>query len=342
MTSIEAGQRAADRQIRGFWSQLLRQPGVNILVVFVGLQILCVGYALVAPDNFPYLSSTNIGLILKAVPVLGIMALGVGLLMVAGEFDLSVGSVFGLTSYSMAELISAGWPLWLALAATLLLGLAIGFVNGMVTVKFDIPSFVTTLGSMLVVRGMIRWISEGASQSFVTGEVFEKLLTGSVLGVQAQFIWFVGFAVAAGLILHRSKLGNHFYLVGGDVIAAIAVGVNVHRVKVIAFMLSALGATLSGIISATRIGTTSASQGLGFELRVIAICVIGGIFLRGGRGGILGIFVGTVFLFTIEDVLLLLRFPGFFLDTFVGAVIVIAVIMNTWVSRRRLARRPAR
>ncbi|MGH6931729.1 MAG: ABC transporter permease, partial [Dongiaceae bacterium] len=308
------------------WRRVSRQPTANVVIVFVVFQLFVVAAALAFPEHFRYLSQANIALLFRAIPLLGIMALGVGLLMISGEFDLSVGSVFTLTSYSMAILFSAGWPLWLAVLLTLGLGALLGIANGMITVKTAIPSFITTLGSMLVVRGIVRWISEGQSVSFLPGGLFEQLLVGSIYGVPAQIIWFVGLAMAAGLLLHRTKLGNHIYLVGGNLNAAIAVGVNAHRVKVAAFILSALGATIAGILSTTRVSTVTASQGVGFELKAIAICVIGGLFLSGGRGTVLGIVVGALLLHTVEDVLLLLRAPGFYLEMFIGAILVGAVI----------------
>ncbi len=316
------------------WQRVSRQPAANVVIVFVVFQLLVIAAALVFSEDFRYLSPANIALLFRAIPVLGIMALGVGLLMISGEFDLSVGSVFTLTSYTLAILFSASWPLWLAVVLTLCLGALLGIVNGLITVKTAIPSFITTLGSMLVVRGIVRWVSEGQSASFLPGGLFERLLVGSIYGVQAQILWFAGLALATGVLLHRTKLGNHIYLVGGNLDAAVAVGVNAHRVKIAAFVLSALGATIAGILSTTRVSTVTPSQGVGFELKTIAICVIGGLFLTGGRGTILGIVVGAFLMYTVEDVLLLLRAPGFYLEMFVGAILVGAVIMNTWVAKR--------
>jgi len=316
------------------WRRLSRQPAANVVIVFVMFQLVVIAAALAFPEDFRYLSPTNIALLFRAIPVLGIMALGVGMLMISGEFDLSVGSVFTLTSYTMAILYSAGWPLSLAVAMTLGLGALLGAINGIITVKTAIPSFITTLGSMLVVRGIVRWVSEGQSASFLPGRLFEQLLVGSIYGVQAQILWFAGLAAVAGVLLHHTRLGNHIYLVGGNLNAAVAVGVNANRVKVAAFVLSALGATIAGILSTTRVSTVTASQGVGFELKAIAICVIGGLFLTGGRGTVLGIVVGAFLMYTVEDVLLLLRAPGFYLEMFIGAILVGAVIMNTWVAKR--------
>jgi simple sugar transport system permease protein len=328
----ERADVAASR--RNFWRRLFSEPIANICAFFIFLQIVCITASLLYPDDFRYVSSTNIGLLLRAIPVLGIISLGVGLLMITGEFDLSVGAVYTLAGYSVALLFLAGLPVWWALLATLAIGVMIGIANGMVTVKAGIPSFIATMGSMLVVRGLVRWLSEGRTVSFHPDTIFASLMTGSIAGIEAAFIWFVVLAGLAAVLLHKSKLGNHMYLVGGNEKTAIAVGINSHRVKVIAFALSGLTASIAGILSITRVGTATPAQGIGLELKAVAVCVIGGLFLSGGRGTVLGIVVGACLMYMVEDVLLLLRAPGFYLDVFVGAILVIAVIVNSWLARK--------
>lgn len=326
--------KAASEPASRFWRRLMRQPIAIICAVFLVLQVICIAASLLYPDSFRYVSETNIGLLLRAIPVLGIISLGVGVLMIAGEYDLSVGSVYTLAGYSTALLFGLGLPVWLAVIATLAIAVAIGIANGLVTVKFAIPSFIATMGAMLVVRGIVRWLSEGRTVSFKPDAGFAGLLTGSFYGIEAPFIWFVGLAILVALLVHRSKLGNHFYLVGGHEKTAIAVGINSHRVKIIAFALSSLAAAIAGVLSITRVGTATPAQGIGLELKAIAVCVIGGLFLSGGRGTVLGIVIGACLMYMVEDVLLLLRAPGFYLDVFVGAILVVAVILNTWLTRK--------
>ncbi len=316
------------------WRDLLREPVASICLLFLLFQLLCVGGALLFPDSFRYLTPSNVALLQRAIPVIGIVALGVGLLMITGEYDLSVGSVYTLAGYSMALLYAAGVSPVAALLLTLSIGIVIGIVNGLVTVKTGIPSFIATMGSMLLVRGLVRWLSEAGAVSFRPGGTFASIFTGSIFGVEAAFIWFVLLAGVAALLLHRSRLGNHMFLVGGSERTARAVGIHTHRVKVVAFALSGLVAAMAGILSITRVGTATPAQGIGMELRAIAVCVIGGLFLSGGRGTVLGIVIGACILYMVEDVLLLLRAPGFYLDVFVGAILVVAVIANTALARR--------
>ncbi len=332
-TATDLSRSALEPRARR-WRDLLREPVASICLLFIAFQLVCVVGALLFPDSFRYLSPQNVALLQRAIPVIGIVALGVGLLMITGEYDLSVGSVYTLAGYSMAMLYTTGVPPVAALVLTLLIGIVIGTLNGIVTVKTGIPSFIATMGSMLLVRGLVRWLSEMGSVSFRPGEGFASLFTGSLLGVEAAFIWFIALALAAGVLLHRSKLGNHMYLVGGSERTARAVGIATDRVKIVAFALSGLAAAIAGVLSITRVGTATPAQGLGMELRAIAVCVIGGLFLSGGRGTVLGIVVGACILYMVEDVLLLLRAPGFYLDVFVGAILVIAVIANTALARR--------
>jgi ribose/xylose/arabinose/galactoside ABC-type transport system permease subunit len=320
--------------LAGRLRQLRRQPATSIVGLFVIVQVACIVGGLIVPEDFRYVSDTNVSLVLKAIPVLGVTALGVGVLMISGEYDLSVGSTYVFTAYSMALLYLAGLPLWVAVPFTILIGAAIGLVNGLVTLRLAIPSFIATLGSMMVLRGLVRWISEGRSVSFHPPEGFVALVTGSVLGINAEFAWFVALVVIVGVILHRTRLGNHMFLVGGNEKTAMAVGADVRRVKLTAFVFSSVGATLAGILSTTRVSSVTASQGIGFELRAITVCVIGGLFLSGGRGTIIGLFVGACLMYTVEDVLLLLRAPGFYLEVFIGIILVGAVVANTWLAKR--------
>ena len=278
---------------------------------------------------------------LSAVPFIGISALGVGMLMIAGEFDLSIGSSSTLAAVLMAMAYNAGAHVVLAMLVAIAVAVAIGLANGLITTRFGIPSFITTLGTMLVLRGANRVVTGGLFQRFYPDERIRDVLAGTIdigsLQLPAQILWFVGFAVLAYLIVHRHRLGNHFFAVGGNKQAAIAVGIDTDKVKIIAFMAAAVAATIAAIISTTRVSAISPFQSsMGLELDAIAACVVGGLFLTGGRGSVLGIVLGAVLIYLVEDILLLTGAPSFYLEAFVGAVIVGAVVMNTWVAKRSI------
>lgn len=318
-------------------NKLGRHSGGPILLIHLVTTVGCVVAALLFPDDFRFLSEENLTVVLRAIPLLGIIALGVGLLMISGEFDLSVGAtyIFGPLLMAMAYSNGAGWPFWLAVIVALLSAVVVGLLNGFVTLRFGIPSFITTLGTMFILRGVIRLLSAGQPHSFYAGETVEALMTGSVGGLEAQFLWLIGFAVAAALLLNRHRFGNQIFATGGNRQAAIEVGINVNRVKLYAFVLCAVMATVSGIFSTVRLNSVTPLRGFSLELQAITVCVVGGIFLFGGRGSILGIVVGAAFVYTVLDVLLLLRAPGNYFEVFIGAIAIIAVALNTRITERR-------
>ena len=322
------------RRQRTAWEKLARHPAGPVAGLYAVALLTCVVIGLAYPDDFAFLSKENVVVNLRAIPLLGVLGLGVGLLMISGEFDLSVGSVYTLAPMATALAFSQGWPIALAVALALGIALVVGLVNGMVTLRFGIPSFIATLGMLLFLRGVTRFVSGHASEVFNPGNVMERVLTGEIGWIQAQFVWLVGFAIAAHILLNHHRLGNHIYAVGGNKAAAISVGVNVNRVKLIAFVLCSVLAVVAGLFSATRTNAVSLTQGRNLELQAIAVCVVGGLFLFGGRGSILGIVVGAAFIYLVNDVLLLIRAPGFYFQAFVGVIVITAVAINAWIARR--------
>jgi ribose/xylose/arabinose/galactoside ABC-type transport system permease subunit len=311
-----------------------RENAIDILLLFLLVQVVAIAASLLYPESFRYLSTANISVMLKAVPVLGVIALGVGILMIAGEFDLSVGAVYTFTAIVMATFAAAGMSPFIAAPLALLLGIGIGLLNGFITITFGIPSFITTLGTMLFWSGMTLFIHGATAIRFHPGELFSTLLAGNLGVIQASFLWFMALALLAWAVLHHHKLGNHFFAVGGNKQAATAIGINPNRVKLIAFGITGFCAAMSGVVAASRVGSIQPGQGAGLELQAIAACVIGGVALSGGRGSILGIILGAALIYTIQDILLLMRAPGFYLEIFVGILIVGAAIFNAMVRRR--------
>jgi len=307
---------------------LRRGRAGNIIVLFVVVQVTAIVCAILFPDVFRYLDQSNIQLMLKAIPSLVIITLGVNLLMIAGEFDLSVGATFTFTALVMAKIFNAHFPIAIAVPAALILGAGIGLLNGFIVVKTNVPSFIVTLGAMWFWRGVILIVSQAVTESFYPSVFFTNLFTLNVGPIQIQFVWALLIAVVCWFLLERHKVGNFFFGVGGNRSAASALGVNVGRVKMIAFGITGFLTAFAGIMSTVRINSISPIQGEGLELQAIAACVIGGTALMGGKGTILGAFLGAALMFTIQDILLLLQAPGFYLRMFVGIVIVIAAALN--------------
>lgn len=308
-----------------------RESAIDILILFLLVQVGAILYSMIEPDTFRYLDERNVTVTLKAVSILGVMSLGVGVLMISGEFDLSVGAVYTFTGIFMAKQVEQGMSAFIAAPLAIGVGVAIGLLNGFVTLRFSIPSFIATLGAMLFWEGMTLFFYGARSMRFRPDDSFSSLMAGEVGPLPASFLWLLGLSLIFWALLHHHKIGNHFYAVGGNKRAATAIGINPTRVKLLAFALAGACAALGGVLAAARVGAIQPGQGAGLELRAIAACVIGGVALSGGRGSILGIFLGAALIYTIQDILLLGRAPGFYLDVFVGLLIIGAAVFNQMI-----------
>ena len=343
MVAFRPDSVATDRYAgANLWIRLRRHPAGAVIIVTTAFVVGCIVMGEVYGADFPFTKTINLRILLRSLGPLGILAIGMGILMIAGEFDLSAGAVFIVGPYVGALAWKAGVPLPVALIAAFAAAAAIGLFNGTLTVVFRIPSFIVTLGMMFVIRFGSRFVTGNTPVRFKPSGSFNEAMAGQATAglpasldfVPAQFVWFLVVATLAYLLLNRHRLGNHFFAVGGSAVTAAAAGINVARTKVIAFMLCSMLATFAGILSVARLERATNSPQLFLELEAIAICVMGGLALSGGRGAIIGIVLGTVILQTVRDVLVLSGAPGAYLDMFVGAVIVVAVALNTWTAKR--------
>ena len=307
---------------------LRRHPAGNVIIVFILAQAVCIAAGLLFPSSFFYLTSANASALLDAIPILGIVALGVAVLMIAGEFDLSVGSVLVFTALIMGEIFDAGFSPWLSAAIALVCGALIGLLNGWLVLTLKLPSFIVTLGGMLFWKGMALFVSGARQIKFNPEGVFGTLTYSKFWVIPSTFIWFCLLAVLFHVVLQHRRFGNHIFAVGGNREAANAIGINVRLVKLAAFSLCGTTAAFAGILSSSRLGSISPTQGSNYELDAIAACVVGGIALTGGRGSIIAVFLGVILINMIRDVLLLVGAPGFYLSVFVGALIVAAAALN--------------
>jgi simple sugar transport system permease protein len=313
-----------------------QQSAFDILILFLVVIGASVVYGFISPDTFAFNSLANIQNALYTIPIeVGIPALGVGVLMIAGEFDLSVGINYVFSSIVMAQLATNGMNVWLAALIGLLIGTGIGLLNGLITLWLRIPSFITTLGTSFFWLAATFFVHGASSQSFSPDPTFAALTAGSLGVIPVTFLWWVALALAFWGLLQRSWIGNHIYAIGGNKQAAVATGVRVNMTKLLAFCLAGTTAALGGILAASYIGNIAPSNGEALALEAIAACVIGGLSLSGGRGTILGIVLGSALIFWIRDVLLLLGAPGFYIDAPIGILIIGAVAVYEILRSRR-------
>ncbi|MBA7526835.1 Inner membrane ABC transporter permease protein YjfF [subsurface metagenome] len=283
-------------------------------------------------------SPEGLRVISVAVSELGLIAIGITMLMISGEFDLSVGSVSALGALVTAEFYQLGLNPFLALIIALGVGIAAGAINGLITVKFGLPSFIVTLGAMIAWRGVIYIVTAGSTLGFrvmETHPAFYNFLVGKVGVIPVPIIWFIVSAIILMLILNFHRFGNHVYAVGGNKETARAMGINTDKTKVICFMLVGMFSTFVGVMRVTRIRGFHALQGSGIELTAIAAVVIGGTLLTGGVGTIIGACLGTMVITILEYGLIMSRVSAYLYKLVLGIIIVLVVIINKVFERRR-------
>ena len=325
-------------QSHSFLQRFVAMPEFGPLVLLVALIVLFTAV------NPAFMSPLNVSNTLTFTVELGLIALAMTLLMTSGEFDLSVGSVFGFAPVLMWTLVNeAGVSLPAGFLAATLATIGIGLFNGFFVTRLKIPSFLVTLGMLLVVRGTALYITSGFPQRTwnAEGHWLAELLVGDFhLGpfrIYASLFWFIGAALVLGYVLTRSKAGNWIQAAGGNPQAAAARGVKVGQTKVALFVLTAAMAGFAGMISSIRTSAANPNSGTGYELEVIAMVVIGGTVLTGGRGTILGTVIGVLILRLMRNGIVLIGVPGLAYNIFIGAIILGMMALHSWLERRHNA-----
>jgi simple sugar transport system permease protein len=292
----------------------------------VGTGILFVVFTIWAPN---FLSLQSMASIMTIAAELAVVAMGVTLLMVAGEFDLSVGSVLGVSSVMVPWLMLQGFAPPVAILAALLFAALIGLVNGLIVTKGGIQSFIVTLGGLFWWRGVLFAITEGFPVQVDRSEPwFQPFSARFQYGFHASIFWFVALALILSFVLLRTRYGNWIFATGGNKKAAQQRGVPVDRVKISLFVLTAILAGLTGIMQMGRFSSVDSLRGTLFELEAVAAAVIGGALLSGGYGSVLGTALGCIMLGMIRNGLVLAGVPGYWYRAFIGLLIVIVVIIN--------------
>jgi simple sugar transport system permease protein len=290
-------------------------------------------------SNGFFFSPDNLRGILGLIPETGLVAIGVTLLMISGEFDLSVGSVFALMPMVAAKLMEGDMAFLPAVLIGLLVAAGIGLLNGLITLQFGIPSFITTLGMLFIARSLTVVIS-GGFPPLLPDELPTWLFT-QFIGpgglIRMSFLWFLGVALLASALLSLTNFGNWIKSTGGFLEAAASMGIPVNRVKITCFVISAVLAGFAGLIQVLRLGSPLPSIGEGLELQAVASAVIGGTALTGGVGTVLGAIIGALLIRVIDNGLVLSQVDANWFKFAIGSLTILAVVGNSWL--RRTARR---
>lgn len=304
---------------------------------------------------------------------LGILAVAAALLMIGGEFDLSVGSMIAFAGLIFAAaLVVFQVPLVLAIVLTLVFAALIGVVNAQIVLRTGLPSFIVTLAFLFILRGLslvgLKWATGGATQlrgvkeavtgsvvaGYFSGDAFQGLFAWmavhdwigkfpngqpTVKGVPVSVIWFIGVALVATWLLVRTRFGNWIYAVGGDALAARNSGVPVTRVKTILFMGTAMAAALVAILTVLDAGSTDARRGFQKEFEAIIAAVIGGCLLTGGYGSAIGAFFGAIIFGMVLIGLTYTQIDQDWYLVFLGGMLLVAVLFNNFIRKRATGER---
>lgn len=321
-TAVKTG--FSDVNQRSAASRFVRSREVGILIA---LLLMMTGLSIAAPE---FSSADNLLNNARNLSFIGIVVLGQAMVMITGGIDLSSGSIWGVTAVATALLMQAGWSTSVAIGAGLLLAAAFGLFNGLCVTKLRMPAFVPTLATMSIARALALGLTRGKSINDFRpeGDSFFGLGGGDTFGLPNPFILFMVMAVIAWIVLSRTVFGRQLYAVGGNEKAARLSGLDVDRLKITVYVVSAVTAGLAGVVEVSYLSSAIANQGLGKELAVIAAAVIGGTALTGGEGTVLGLVIGTIILEVLRNGLVLLGTDAYWQGIFVGAVIILAVFID--------------
>jgi simple sugar transport system permease protein len=323
---------------------LLRALARPSLPALVGLVVVVVFFGLQAPD---LLTSGGVASVLDVAALLGIGGVPVALLLIAGQFDLSVGVVSVASSLVTALLIqSAGWGVWPALLASLASALLVGLVNGLLVVSTGLPSFLVTLATFLVLQGatlagtqLVAGTARIEGLDTAPGWRSAELLFDSTVQLgggrfRVSLLWWIAVTAAATWVLWRTRFGNAVFANGGARHAARELGVPVQRTTVTLFCLTAVAGWLLGTLGLVRLGGVQVSPGLGPEIEFIVVAVIGGCLLTGGYGSAVGAALGALLYGVVREGIGLAGWDPRWFQTFLGVLLMVALLANGVVRRR--------
>ena len=332
-SATNTGERVRDV---GFLKRLMTRPE---LAAVAGAVLVFVFFAITAGDK-GFLTFGGTMSYLQIAAQLGIVAVPVSLLMIAGEFDLSVGSMVGAAGMVIAiSTTEYSLPLGAAVLLAVTVALLVGLFNGYIVIKTGLPSFIVTLGMLFALRGLTIGFARlltGRTQIGLGDDagVLTPLFAGTVAGFPVSIIWWLALAALGSWVLQRTVFGNWIFGAGGDASAARNVGVPVNRVKILLFMCTALGAALLATIQVLDAGSADVLRGELLELQAIAAAVIGGVLLTGGYGSVIGALFGALIFGMVQQGIFFTGVSTDWFQVFVGVMLLVAVLFNNIIRKR--------
>jgi simple sugar transport system permease protein len=356
----------SNHQGQSWWSSVSRLGGRPELGAVGGLLVVTLSFIATADETM--FTAAGFVNFLSPAAQLGILAVGAALLMVAGEFDLSIGSMIAFAGLVFGAILVV-WhgPLWVAILLTFAFAICVGALNAQIVLRTGLPSFIVTLAFLFILRGLtlvgLKWATGGSTQlrgiresagdswllELFAGDAFPALFSALgrggfiaihssgkpvVEGIPVELLWFVAIAAAGAFLLARTRFGNWILASGGDANAARNSGVPVADVKTILFMTTACCAALVAILTVLDAGSTDARRGFQKEFEAIIAAVIGGCLLTGGFGSIIGAFFGSIIFGMVVIGLTYTDVDQDWYQVFLGGMLLLAVLFNNFVRKR--------
>ncbi len=300
------------------------------LTAILFLVFLFLGVGAVNPN---FLSVKNIMLSLNGGVVYTVMAIGIALVIITGEIDVSVGATLGITSAVFATMIRDGSPWGVAVLAALGIGVVIGLVNGFGVTVLHIPSIIMTLGINGIVRGMVYVFTDGKWVENLPAN-FKALAQLSLGEITYFYLGALVLMIVVHVMLTQTRRGRYLAAVGDNVGGATLLGIPVTATKMVSFVACAVTASIGGILYVSRVGFVTPIAGNGYEMKIIAACVLGGISLTGGVGTVIGAAVGAAIMASISRVLVFLGFSSDYDNTITGILLITIVVADALLQRR--------
>ena len=301
--------------------------GIGQYGIFMAFVVVCL---LLSFTTSKFLTVSNWTIIISQVSINALLAFGVTFVIITGGIDLSLGSIMAVTGVAAASLAHPDtYPVIVPLAIGLLAGVAMGALNGLVITKSKVPPFIVTLGMMTIGRGLALILSKGRPVSNLS-DSFNFIGGGNVAGIPFPIIVLIISFIVCSVVLKKTILGRYIYAVGGNEQAAKASGIRVNKVKMAVYTICGGLAALAGILLTSRITTGQPNAGVGFELDAIAAAIIGGTSTSGGTGTMTGTLIGALLIGVISNGLDLLNVTSYYQQVVMGAIIIGAVVLDSW------------
>ena len=329
MATVEAsaGSRKAVTALTTGFQRLRAWDGFGLLVVFIGL------YVVLSIKSPLFLTYKNQLSILDSAAYFGIVALAMTLVIIAGEIDISVGSMAALSSSILGVfVVKHGVPFALAVLLVIVVAVAVGAFAGAMRAYFGVPTFIVTLALYLGLRGLAQLLTNNFPYPF-KGDPFFYWGSGRVGDIPVPAIYFVAMIVVTAVVAKKTVFGRSIYAVGGNAKSANLSGINVRRVKIMVMVIAALSAAIIGLLQSARLGAGGSTIAVGLEFDAIAAVIIGGAALSGGKGTVWGTVIGVLFIAALLNGMTLLAVNSYAQQVVRGAVVLVAVVVNVWRDR---------